>query len=264
MELRGLLLLLFCASAGAFIAPPAASPPPARQAQGVRILRAEPVAVEADVVFDVPQGLEDGTRRRSGAGGRTGRSRDLGGGTLFNRRADEVQEDIEKLSREIVQVVREAGARVGVRRSLQATRAVVTTAWDVMFEVGRRRRRRGDGDVAGSGPDLAGADAAKFLRVLFERLGATYIKVTSLKCRLVWLSHFGTSLAPFPLSLCLLLLYLPARPIHCIQSHLVPCSICNGVPKVFGFHRACSFLRHQSHHKERAWRGEGCQLIFVH
>jgi hypothetical protein len=128
--------------------------------------RAPPIeVVDADVVDEVPERLTLEQRLRASS---LGSSK-----SLFERDPEVLQQEFEALAVEIVAVVREAGARVGLRRSLQATRAILTTTRDVLLDLRAKDRLNAQTGLRG----MTRSDVARSLRLLFERMGSTYIKV---------------------------------------------------------------------------------------
>jgi Asp-tRNA(Asn)/Glu-tRNA(Gln) amidotransferase A subunit family amidase len=128
--------------------------------------RAPPIeVVDADVVDEVPERLTLEQRLRASS---LGSSK-----SLFERDPEVLQQEFEALAVEIVAVVREAGARVGLRRSLQATRAILTTTRDVLLDLRAKDRLNAQTGLRG----MTRSDIARSLRLLFERMGSTYIKV---------------------------------------------------------------------------------------
>ncbi|KAG5179039.1 ABC1 family-domain-containing protein [Tribonema minus] len=93
-------------------------------------------------------------------------------GNVLGRDPEVLQAEIQRLAEDIVGVARDAGGRVGVARTLKAVQAVLTTTRDVL------RDRAASGKPLSEGlKDLSTADTAKYLRLLFERMGATYVKL---------------------------------------------------------------------------------------
>jgi hypothetical protein len=135
--------------------------------------RAPPIeVVDADVVDEVPERLTLEQRLRASS---LGSSK-----SLFERDPEVLQQEFEALAVEIVAVVRQAGARVGLRRSLTATRAILTTLKDVLIDLRAKDRLNAQTGLRG----MTRSDVARALRLLFERMGSTYIKVrqTALLC----------------------------------------------------------------------------------
>ncbi|CAM9685041.1 unnamed protein product [Chrysoparadoxa australica] len=106
---------------------------------------------------------------------------------LFERPTSEVQREVVDLIREIGQVTRSSGPQVNLQRGVQATVAVLKTGADLLRDI--RAKARDGQDIKGErrGFGLRGMqdgvrsmekeDIARTLRVLFERMGATYIKL---------------------------------------------------------------------------------------
>lgn len=80
------------------------------------------------------------------------------------------------LLQESFRVAREVGPRAGFARTLSATKAFSETARDVLVELRNYQQQQQQGGGSAGSP-FTRAALAKSLRQLFERLGATYIKV---------------------------------------------------------------------------------------
>jgi hypothetical protein len=81
------------------------------------------------------------------------------------------------LLQESFRVAQEVGPRAGISRTLSATKAFSETARDLLVELRnyqQQQQQRGDAAVS----PFTRAALAKSMRQLFERLGATYIKVS--------------------------------------------------------------------------------------
>jgi aarF domain-containing kinase len=78
---------------------------------------------------------------------------------------------------ESLQVAREVGPRAGIARTLSATRAVAETSRDVLRELAEYQRAVQAGGDAGEVSPFTTQRLARTLRVFFERMGATYLKL---------------------------------------------------------------------------------------
>lgn len=90
------------------------------------------------------------------------------------------------LLQESLRVAQEVGPRAGFVRTLSATKAFSETARDLLVELRNYQQQQQQGGDAAVSP-FTRAALAKSLRQLFERLGATYIKV----CRAHWEEEGG-------------------------------------------------------------------------
>ena len=77
-----------------------------------------------------------------------------------------------------LRVAREVGPRAGLARTLSATKAFSETARDLLVELRKYQQQQEQGEDTAVSP-FTRATLAKSMRQLFERLGATYIKVSS-------------------------------------------------------------------------------------
>lgn len=82
------------------------------------------------------------------------------------------------LLQECLRVAQEVGPRAGISRTLSATKAFSETARDLLVELRNYQQQQQQGGDAAVSP-FTRAALAKSMRQLFERLGATYIKVST-------------------------------------------------------------------------------------
>ena len=86
-----------------------------------------------------------------------------------------------KLFQETVSIVRDAGLQAGFRRTLQATQAFAATLLELRKEISQYQQQQQMQQSSSSSVQpneiLSTRTFAKTLRMLFERLGATYIKL---------------------------------------------------------------------------------------
>lgn len=81
------------------------------------------------------------------------------------------------LLQESLRVAQEVGPRAGFARTLSATKAFSETARDLLVELRNYQQQQQQGGDATVSP-FTRAALARSMRQLFERLGATYIKVS--------------------------------------------------------------------------------------
>ncbi|CAM9539974.1 unnamed protein product, partial [Discosporangium mesarthrocarpum] len=103
-------------------------------------------------------------------------------GNSRRRPSAQIRKELQGLLEEFLELVRAAGPEVGVRRTLQATRAVILTLRDLYSDWRMDRLTRPRAGGVGStdlreARELDPSGVARALRGLFERMGATYIKL---------------------------------------------------------------------------------------
>lgn len=86
------------------------------------------------------------------------------------------------LLRDSLRVAQEVGPRAGLARTLSATKAFSETARDLLVELRKYQQQQQQGEDTAVSP-FTRATLAKSMRQLFERLGATYIKVSGMRWR---------------------------------------------------------------------------------
>ncbi|CAM9526641.1 unnamed protein product [Phaeothamnion confervicola] len=83
-----------------------------------------------------------------------------------------IGQQLSSLLEEARELAGDTGVRVGVKRSIQAGRALAITAGEFLLQ-----ERRGRGEAKEAAAEDESIRTARALRKLFERLGATYVKV---------------------------------------------------------------------------------------
>lgn len=151
------------------------------QQQLARPLRlAQPVRMSSSTTGSTGTGTGTGASRSSTS---TSRATSSGGSTLppLPLPLPSLQQLLtggRQLLEESLQVAREVGPRAGLARTLSATKAVAETSRDVLRELAEYQRavQAGGGNAAEVSP-FTTQRLARTLRVFFERMGATYLKL---------------------------------------------------------------------------------------
>mmetsp|Transcript_4501 Transcript_4501/g.6439 ORF Transcript_4501/g.6439 Transcript_4501/m.6439 type:complete len:546 (-) Transcript_4501:5-1642(-) len=112
------------------------------------------VILDAEVISDSSENLQSSRRSSKRAS---------------NRSVETLRNDFSELIGEYVKVGRKVGGGFGLRRTFQAATAIFSTSIDFFGE------SFSEGNF--SARNLGQKDSAKYLRIFFERMGATYVKL---------------------------------------------------------------------------------------